>query len=51
MMVACEAACFGMLAAAWSKDLLWEKVFWFSWILLAIAARVQVHDEVKQSEC
>ncbi len=38
--VAYEAGCCGMLAMGLSLDNLWLKAFWISWILLAIAVRV-----------
>lgn len=38
--VAYEAGCWGMLAMGLSLDILWLKAFWISWILLAIAVRV-----------
>lgn len=41
MVVACEGACFAILIVGLSKDILWDKVFWFSWILLASVARLQ----------
>lgn len=40
MLVACEAACFGILAGGLFIDVVWTKVFWFSMILLVIAVRV-----------
>ncbi|MCU1307543.1 MAG: glycosyltransferase [Acidobacteriaceae bacterium] len=40
VVVACEAACWGMLVAGFSGSFVWNKVFWLSWILLAIAVRV-----------
>lgn len=48
MVVACEGACFSILIVGLSKDILWDKVFWFSWILLASAARIQSAEEVAQ---
>lgn len=38
--VACEAACWGMLAMGLSLGILWLKAFWFSWALLAISVRL-----------
>jgi O-antigen ligase len=35
-LVALEAACWAMLTAGFFLDLLWRKVFWFSWILLVL---------------
>jgi O-antigen ligase len=46
MVVACEGACFAILIIGLSKDILWDKVFWLSWILLASAARLQLAEEV-----
>jgi O-antigen ligase len=46
LLVACEAACWGGLAAAFFLDVLWRKAFWFSWILLSIASR-QPRDNYK----
>jgi O-antigen ligase len=40
LVVACEAAWFGILLAGLSKDILWDKVFWFSWVLLASVTRL-----------
>jgi O-antigen ligase len=40
LVVACESACFALLIAGLSKDILWDKAFWFSWILLASASRL-----------
>lgn len=39
LLVACEAACWGVLAAAFFLDVLWRKAFWLPWILLALASR------------
>jgi O-antigen ligase len=38
-LVACEAASYGMLTAAFFLDVLWRKTFWMSFILLALACR------------
>ncbi len=38
-LVACEAACWGVLTAAFFLDVLWRKAFWLPWILLALASR------------
>jgi O-antigen ligase len=46
MLVACEAACFGILAAGFFIDVVWTKVFWFSMILLILTARVSLQDTV-----
>jgi O-antigen ligase len=48
VVVACEGACFAILIVGLSKDILWDKVFWFSWILLASAARIESAEEVPQ---
>lgn len=39
--VAFEAACWGILVAGFSLDLLWRKVFWLIWALSAMAIQVQ----------
>ncbi len=39
--IAMEAACWGMLVAALSLDLLWRKAFWFVWALPVIAIHVR----------
>jgi O-antigen ligase len=39
--VPCEAACWAMLASGFFLDILWRKVFWFSWGLLAVVLRMQ----------
>src|SRR5207249_4502803 len=39
-LVACEAACFGMLACSFFLGLLWFKSFWLSWIFLAVLVRL-----------
>jgi O-antigen ligase len=36
-LVALEAACWAMLTSSLFLDLLWRKVFWFSWIMLVLA--------------
>jgi O-antigen ligase len=46
LVVGCEGACFAILTAGISRDILWDKTFWFSWILLATAARLQWPKEV-----
>jgi O-antigen ligase len=48
IVVACEGACFAILIVGLSKDILWDKVFWFSWILLASAARLHLAEEIAQ---
>ena len=40
-LVAFEAACWGMLVAGCSLDLLWRKAFWFVWALSAMAIHVE----------
>jgi O-antigen ligase len=39
MLVACEAMCWGMLAAGFFVGLLWQKTFWMVLILSALAVR------------
>jgi len=39
IIVAYEAACYSILAAAFFIGIVWEKWFWLPWILLAIAVR------------
>jgi O-antigen ligase len=39
ILVACEAACFGVLVAACFVNAWWYKAFWLPWILLAHAIR------------
>jgi O-antigen ligase len=36
-----EAACWGLLVAAFFQDIIWRKAFWLAWILLAIAVRLR----------
>jgi O-antigen ligase len=43
--VAFEAACWGMLIAGFSLDILWRKAFWFVWALSAVAVHVQRENE------
>lgn len=43
MLVACEAACWGMLVMGLSLDIMWRKAFWLVWILAALAVRL--HNE------
>jgi O-antigen ligase len=40
-LVAFEAACWGMLIAGFSVDILWRKSFWFAWALSVGAIQVQ----------
>lgn len=46
MVVACQGACYAILIVGLSKDILWDKVFWFSWILLDNATRLACDEEV-----
>jgi O-antigen ligase len=39
VIVAYEAGCYAVLTAAFFIGVIWEKWFWFSWILLAVAVR------------
>jgi O-antigen ligase len=39
LLIAAEAACWGLLAHGLGANLLWRKHFWLAWILLAIVAR------------
>jgi O-antigen ligase len=41
MLIACEATGWGVLVASMFGSLLWDKVFWISWVLLAFALTVQ----------
>lgn len=43
LLVACEAACWGLLVAGFFADALWYKAFWLSWILLSIVTRLHEH--------
>jgi len=47
--LACEAACYGILASAFFLDVLWMKAFWLCWILLAVVARAQHRVQTYQS--
>lgn len=38
--VACEAAGWSMLGAGLFSNILWEKTFWFTWIMLAFATQL-----------
>ncbi len=40
MLVACEAACWGMLVMGLSLDIMWRKAFWLVWILATLAVRL-----------
>ena len=44
-LVAFEAACWGILIAGLSVDILWSKAFWFLWALSAGAVRIQRENE------
>lgn len=44
-----EAACWGMLAAGLTLDVVFRKFFWLCWILLAIAARLSRHARAETS--
>jgi Lipid A core - O-antigen ligase and related enzymes len=44
-LVAFEAACWGMLIAGLSVDILWRKSFWFAWALSVGAMNVQQESE------
>jgi O-antigen ligase len=47
-LVAFEAACWGILIAGFSVDILWRKAFWFVWALSAGAVHVQRENEQTQ---
>lgn len=40
-LVTLEASCWALLVSGLSLDILWLKVFWLAWMLLAIAVRIQ----------
>jgi O-antigen ligase len=44
-LVSFEAACWGMLIAGFSVDILWRKSFWFAWALSVGAIQVQRENE------
>jgi hypothetical protein len=44
-LVAFEAACWGMLVAGFSLDLLWRKAFWLVWALSIMAIQVERENE------
>jgi O-antigen ligase len=44
-LVSFEAACWGMLIAGFSVDILWRKSFWFAWALSVGAIQVQRKNE------
>ena len=39
-LLACEVACFGMLACSFFLGVLWFKPFWLAWIFLAVLVRL-----------
>jgi len=41
MLISCEATCCGLLVTCVFGNFLWEKIFWFAWVLLAFAVTVQ----------
>jgi O-antigen ligase len=46
VIVAYEAACYAILVAAFFIGVLWDKWFWFAWILLAVAVRTAHTEEL-----
>ena len=48
ILVPCEAAAWALMVHAFAANLLWRKMFWFDWIVVAIA--VQVARNCKQDE-
>jgi hypothetical protein len=44
-LVAFEAACWGMMVAGFTLDILWRKSFWFVWALSVVAMRISPEDE------
>jgi hypothetical protein len=40
LLLAIEASCWGLLACSFFLGLLWFKLFWFAWILLALGTRL-----------
>jgi O-antigen ligase len=44
-LVAFEAACWGMLVAGFTLDILWRKSFWFVWAISVVAMRISAEDE------
>jgi O-antigen ligase len=44
-LVAFEAACWGMLIAGFTLDILWRKAFWLVWALSIVAIHVQPENE------
>ncbi|MGE5205190.1 MAG: O-antigen ligase family protein [Chlamydiota bacterium] len=47
MVVACEAAAWGIMTHAMVANLLWRKVFWFVWIVAAIAVQLARSEAVR----
>jgi O-antigen ligase len=45
-LIACEAASWGVLAAAFFLNLLWKKPFWMVFIMLSLGARLLVREAV-----
>ena len=41
MLVACEAGFCSLLVAGMFGNILWDKVFWMSWVLLAFAISLE----------
>jgi O-antigen ligase len=40
LLIATEAACWGMLACGFFLDIVWRKPFWLVWMLLPVAVRI-----------
>ena len=38
--IACEAACWGLLTGGLFSNVLWSKAFWFSWVVLVFATQL-----------
>jgi O-antigen ligase len=49
LLIACEGALWGTLAFAMTGNILWNKVFWLLWILLALTIRVVQNDGEEHS--
>jgi putative inorganic carbon (hco3(-)) transporter len=45
VIVAYEAACYAILVAGFFISIIWEKWFWLSWILLAVAVRTSQEEQ------
>ena len=43
MLVPCEAAAWALMVHALAANLLWRKIFWFDWIVVAVAVQVAQH--------